>query len=79
MRRLPALRLALPRKSPYDDEEEERKHLTMKHIIDFKATTLVVYDRANDTMFISGAPGDSEKAFRIMRKLGLDPILLLGF
>ena len=68
-----------PRKSPYDDEEEERKHLTMKHIIDFMATTLVVYDRANDTMSISGAPGDSEKAFRIMRKLGLDPILLLGF
>ena len=68
-----------PRKSPYDDEEEERKHLTMKHIIDFMPMTQVVYDRANDTMSITGAPGDSEKALMIMRKLDLDPVLLLGF
>ena len=69
----------VPERSPYDDEETEEKHLTMKHIIDFMSTTQVMYDRASDTMTIVGAPGESEKACEIMQKLDLDPSLLLGY
>ena len=63
----------------YKDPETEEKHLTMKHIVDFMVNTTVLYDRERDTMRISGAPGESEKAWSIVRELDIEPKLLLGY
>ena len=65
--------------NPYEDPETEEKHLTMKHIVDFMVNTTVLYDRERDTMRISGAPGESEKAWSIVRELDIEPKLLLGY
>jgi transposase len=51
---------------------------TMKHVSDFMITTLVKYDRGNDEKYISGGPGATETALRIVDALGIDPELLLG-
>ena len=51
----------------------------MKHIVDFMVNTTVLYDREKDTMRISGAPGESEKAWNIVRELDIEPKLLLGY
>lgn len=64
---------------PYDDPEMESKYLTMKHIVDFMMNTDVIYDRDTDTMRISGAPGETKKAWDIIRRLDIDPKLLLGY
>ena len=39
----------------------------------------VIYDRDTDTMRISGAPGETEKAWDIIRRLDIEPELLLGY
>lgn len=64
---------------PYEDPETEEKHLTMKHIVDFMVNTTVLYDRENDSMRISGAPGETDKAWDIVRGLDIEPKLLLGY
>ena len=53
--------------------------VTMKHITDFMMTAIVEYDRKSDEKFISGWPGASEEAMRIVDALGIDPELLLGY
>jgi transposase len=65
--------------NPYEDPEMEENCLTMKHIIDFMVNTTVLYDREEDTMCISGAPGESAKAWNIVRELDIVPKLLLGY
>jgi len=65
--------------NPYEDPKTEEKCLTMKHIIDFMVNTTVLYDREEDTMCISGARGESAKAWNIVRELDIEPKLLLGY
>ena len=64
---------------PYGDPDTESKYLTMKHVVDFMMNTDVIYDRDTDTMRISGAPGETEKAWDIIRRLDIEPELLLGY
>ena len=51
----------------------------MCDIIDFMVNTTVLYDREEDTMCISGARGESAKAWNIVRELDIEPKLLLGY
>ena len=56
-----------------------KRALTMKSICDRKANTVLRYGRGNNSVTILGEPRDQEFIFDILRRLGIEPDLLLGY